>query len=100
MYHQIMHWLAALLLFGAGMLLAGPALASCGCTCVNGQPKAVCQSSLDVAPVCSPRICAIPPLGVRPSETPRTPPVGAKQCRMEQVLNRASNRYEWQQVCR
>jgi hypothetical protein len=95
-----MRTLIALLLLGAGMLPANPAFASCQCTCVNGRAKAICQSSLDVAPVCSPRVCAIPLPGVRPLDTPRTPPAAAKQCRMEQVLNRTNNRYEWQQVCR
>jgi hypothetical protein len=96
----IMRTLTALLLLGAGMLPANPASASCQCTCVNGQAKAICQSSLDVAPVCPPRVCAIPPPSMRPLDAPRTPPAAAKQCRMEQVLNRANNRYEWQQVCR
>jgi hypothetical protein len=95
-----MRKLTALLLLGAVMLPANPAFASCQCTCVNGRAKAMCQSSLDVAPVCPPRVCAIPPPGVQPLDTPRMPPAGAKQCRMEQVLNRANNRYEWQQVCR
>ena len=98
--YRAMQKLTALLLLGADVLAANAAFAACQCTCMNGQPKAICQSSLDVAPVCPPRICAIPPPSVRPLDAPRTAPVGARQCRMEQVLNRANSRYEWQQVCR
>jgi hypothetical protein len=76
-----------------------PAQAGCTCTCVNGQPQAICSSTLDLPPLCPPRICPIVPPAVRPIDPPRLPPLGTSRCRSEQVWNPASRRYEWQRLC-
>jgi hypothetical protein len=83
-----------------GALAVAPAAAGCQCACIGGRPKAICQSSLDVAPTCPARVCAMPSPDQRVDDPGRPSPRSAKQCRMEQVLNRAAGRYEWQQVCR
>lgn len=84
----------------AGLGTAAPASASCQCQCVNGQVKAMCSSSIDLPPICSPRICPIVPPSVKPIATPIVPPVGTRSCSMQQVLNPSTGRYEWKQVCR
>lgn len=95
-----MRGLLFLLLALIGALTATPAVAGCQCVCANGRPKAICQSSLDVAPTCPARVCAMSTPEQRLDDAGRPSPRNAKQCRMEQVLNRAAGRYEWQQVCR
>jgi hypothetical protein len=72
--------------------------AACQCVCMNGNVEAVCSSSIDIRPICSPRICPIVPPSVRPIDPPRVPPVGATRCRSEQVWN--GERYEWVEICR
>jgi hypothetical protein len=72
--------------------------ADCQCLCINGEVEAVCSSSLDVRPVCAPRICPIVPPAVRPIDPPRVPPVGTSDCRSEQVWN--GEAYEWVEICR
>ena len=66
--------------------------------CVNGEVEAVCSGSLDIEPICPPRICPIVPPAVRPIDPPRVPPVGASECRSEQVWT--GDRYEWVEICR
>lgn len=39
-----------------------PANAACQCACVNGQVQPVCTSSIDIRPICTPRVCPIVPL--------------------------------------
>ena len=75
-----------------------PANAACQCVCMNGEVEAVCSSSLDLQPICPPRICPIVPPAVRPIDPPRVPPVGASTCRSEQVWN--GEQYEWVEICR
>jgi hypothetical protein len=72
--------------------------AACQCVCMNGEVEAVCSSSLDIQPICPPRICPIVPPAVRPIDPPRVPPIGASTCRSEQVWN--GEEYEWVEVCR
>jgi len=92
---------AALLLLGAvAALRPAPAWAECECRCVNGENVAVCTRATDVPPVCPPRPCPRPPPGVRPVTPPAVPPTGTGSCRMEQVYDEASGKYEWRQVCR
>lgn len=73
--------------------------AECVCSCVNGKVEAICQSSVDVQPVCPPRICPITPPAVSPINPPTMPPVGMSSCNMKQVYNNNTRNYEWQQVC-
>ena len=74
-----------------------PGRAACQCLCVNGEVEAICSSSLDVQPVCAPRVCPIVPPSVRPIDPPRVPPVGASRCRSEQVWN--GEKYVWVEIC-
>ncbi len=80
--------------------VAGPAQASCQCACVNGSVKALCSSTIEIPPICAPQVCPIAPPAVTPITPPRIPPIGTNECRMEQVLNPATHRYEFQRVCR
>ena len=43
-----------LALMGAMSSLAN---AECVCSCVNGQVTPICTSSIDVRPICAPRVC-------------------------------------------
>ena len=76
------------------------ARADCVCRCVNGTVQALCSSTLDIEPICAPALCPIVPPAIRPIDPPTVPPVGTTSCRSEQVLNPATNLYEWRQVCR
>ena len=73
--------------------------AACTCTCVGEEFKAVCDNSLEIQPICPPRVCTIAPPSIVPITPPTVPPVGTQQCRQEQVLNPSTGRYEWQRVC-
>lgn len=92
--------IAAALLLAIGFTLPGLADARCVCRCVNGDVKALCDSALEVPPICAPQVCPITPPSVQPIEPPRVPPIGTKECRQEQVYNSYTRRYEWKTVCR
>ena len=81
------------------LMLGFDASAGCTCTCMNGQPVALCSSTLDIKPICAPAICPVPPPAVRPIDPPKLPPIGAQNCQQEQVLNPATKQYEWRRVC-
>jgi hypothetical protein len=74
--------------------------ARCICTCMNGANQPLCESALDLPPICPPRICPIKPPSIEPIKLPSIPPIGTRSCRMEQVLNPYTERYEWREVCR
>lgn len=82
----------------AGTIVADSASAACQCVCMNGNVEAVCSSSIDVRPICPPRICPIVPPAVRPIDPPRVPPVGTSKCRSEQVWD--GEKYVWRDICR
>lgn len=86
-------------LFGLFLLGSHEASAACRCACVNGEVVPLCSSSLDIPPICPPRICPIVPPAIEPIQPPRIPPLGTDQCRMAQVLNPRTGRYEWREVC-
>ena len=73
--------------------------ADCVCTCVNGEVTALCSSSLDIAPICAPRICPLTPPSIAPIQSPKISPLGTTSCRQMQVLNAYTLRYEWKRVC-
>ena len=75
------------------------AKASCVCTCVNGEVTALCSSTLDIAPICAPRICPLTPPSIAPIQSPKLNPLGTTSCRQMQVLNPYTFRYEWKRVC-
>ena len=74
--------------------------AACVCRCVNGEVRAICSSTLDLPPICSPQLCPLVPPSLPPLEPLKLPPLGTTECRMVQVLNPRTNQYEWQRVCR
>jgi hypothetical protein len=83
----------------AALVLPVEAYAACSCECVNGRLEALCASSIDVPPVCAPRVCPVVTPSVRPVVPPAVPPVGTTKCEMRQVLNPYTHLYEWRRVC-
>lgn len=75
------------------------ALADCQCVCMNGEVRAICSNSLDIEPICPPRVCPITPPSVEPIQIPRVPPIGTTSCVQKQVYNEYTRRYEWKEVC-
>lgn len=73
--------------------------ASCTCTCVNGQQQALCTNTMDLPPLCPPRICPLVSPSVQPLQQPKLPPLGTSYCSNQQVLNPYTGMYEWRQVC-
>jgi hypothetical protein len=74
--------------------------AGCVCRCVNGEVRALCSSTLDLEPICSPQICPIVPPSIQPIQAPTLPPLGTQSCSQQQVLNPRTGQYEWRSVCR
>jgi hypothetical protein len=83
----------------ASLSFAQPATAGCVCQCVNGQVQAICQSAIDLKPMCSPTLCPLVPPSLKPIDSPRLPPLGTTHCHNQQVWNPQSGKYEWQQLC-
>jgi len=87
-----------------GILFLGqaysPSHASCTCECVNGEVVPICTSSIDMEPICSPRMCPQTTPSIKPINPPRIPPIGTRDCDMVQVYNPRTRRYEWQQICK
>jgi hypothetical protein len=78
---------------------ATAAVADCECKCVDGQVKAVCSSSIDLEPICGPRVCPITPPSVTPIQRPVVPPIGTDTCQQRQVYNEYTHQYEWKEIC-
>jgi len=97
-YRRLLSLTAPFAIAVAATFSTGPAAAACQCVCMNGSVEAVCSSSIDIEPICPPRICPIVPPSVRPIDPPRVPPVGTNRCRSEQVWN--GEEYEWVEICR
>jgi hypothetical protein len=74
------------------------AYAGCTCQCVNGQMQPLCDSSIDLAPICPPTICPITAPSIVPINPPTLPPLGTTSCRQAQVCDPYGN-CRWQQVC-
>jgi len=83
----------------AGVLLTSNVNADCRCVCVNGEVVPLCDSTLDIEPICPPRICPQAPPSIEPISPPSIPPIGTEDCRMEQVYNEDTGRYEWKKIC-
>ena len=79
---------------------SAPSSAACRCACVNGTMQAVCQSNIDLPPICGASVCAIAPPSIAPIQRPTVPPIGTRSCSQQQVQNSDTGRYEWQTVCR
>ena len=91
--------LATTLFAVASISASGPALATCACQCVNGQVEAICSSTIEMRPICPPRICPIVPPAIRPISPPTLPPLGTTECQPQQVWNQFTGRYEWRRLC-
>lgn len=89
------------ILFGIAVLLFFPnqSDASCVCRCIDGNNIPICSSSIDLRPICPPKVCPIKPPSVQPIFPPRVPPIGTRNCIPKQVYNPYTNRYEWKEVC-
>lgn len=81
------------------LLLTAESRASCVCRCIDGEMQPLCESSIDVPPICPLTICALVPPAVTPIQPLVVPPVGTSQCSQRQVLNPTTRRYEWRNVC-
>jgi hypothetical protein len=72
--------------------------AACVCRCVDGEMQPICNSAMDLPPICPPTICPIAPPSIAPIIPPSVPPLGTSDCRMAQVCNMFGN-CRWQRVC-
>jgi hypothetical protein len=85
--------------FAFTIVLMANADASCVCRCVDGEVQPLCDSSIDLPPICTPTICSIVPPSIAPIQPSGIPPLGTSSCTSRQVLNPATNRYEWRSIC-
>lgn len=81
------------------LLISTYSFGSCVCRCVNGEMTPLCNSSVDLPPICPPTICPIVPPSVQPINPPIIPPIGTTRCEYRQVINPRSGYYEWRNVC-
>jgi len=79
------------------LLYPRDASAACHCLCVDGEVQAVCESGLDLKPICAARICPLDKPSIAPIQAPKLPPLGAKECRQARVL--IGRTYEWHTIC-
>ena len=86
----------ALLFLAIGIGRAG---AECVCQCVDGHMQPLCQSSIDLPPICPAAVCPIAAPSIAPLNPPAIPPLGTSQCRQARVCDTFGN-CQWQQVCR
>lgn len=82
-----------------GILLTASAHASCVCHCVDGEMQPLCESSIDLPPICAPTVCGLVPPAAAPIQAPVLPPLGTSGCSQRQVMNPATHRYEWRTIC-
>jgi hypothetical protein len=87
-------------LVAISLACAGEAAAECVCRCIDGELGAICLGSTVVPPVCAPRVYPTAPQFTPPHIAQTAPPAGTTQCRMAQVLNAQTGRYEWMELCR
>jgi hypothetical protein len=83
---------------GVALLLSARAEASCTCQCVDGEMQPLCSSSIDIPPICPPRICPIDGPSIAPINPPTIPPLGTSSCRQARICDPYGN-CRWQQVC-
>lgn len=86
-------------LLAAALLSTATAVrADCICECVNGAMQPVCSSSIDVPPICPPRVCPIAPPSIPPIDPPVVPPVGTSDCRSRRVCDEWGH-CTWRMMC-
>jgi uncharacterized membrane protein YeaQ/YmgE (transglycosylase-associated protein family) len=88
--------LGAFLLLAINIERAG---AECVCQCVDGKMQPLCQSSIDLAPVCPAAVCPIAAPSIAPLKPATIPPIGTSQCREARVCDTFGN-CQWREVCR
>lgn len=81
------------------LLLSASAQAACVCRCVGGEVQPICTSSLDLPPICSPRMCPMTSPSLEPLARPTLPPLGTSSCQQRQVLDESTGRYRWRTIC-
>lgn len=88
------------LIFAMILGAASVASADCECYCIDGEVASVCETAMDLEPVCSALIC--PPLPLEPEPIPDLVqvPVGATECRQHQVYDKFMDKYEWVMLCK
>jgi hypothetical protein len=79
--------------------IATVASGNCVCACISGEVQAICQSSIDVEPICAPRVCPIAPPAIEPITAPRVPPVGTSECGPRLVYDDENDQYVWTTLC-
>mgnify|MGYP007125695713 FL=1 len=67
---------------------------------MNGDVQQICESTINLPPICAPQICPITPPSIAPIMPPTVPPIGTTDCEEKQVLNPYTGRYEWTRICR
>ena len=88
-----------LILFSVLVFVSFAVAARCECKCVNGNVQAICSSTLDMKPLCSPNVCPLVTPSVQPLQTPMVPPIGTSNCEKQQVYNAYTRKYEWKTLC-
>ncbi len=81
------------------LLASGAAHASCACQCVDGQMQPLCDSAIDLPPLCPPTTCPLTAPSLAPLYPLKLPPLGTSHCRQARVCD-ASGNCRWQRVCR
>ena len=79
--------------------LAADSEASCVCRCVDGEMQPLCSSTIDLPPICLMTICSMTPPSIVPLQPTELPPLGTSECSQHQVLNPATQQYEWRSIC-
>ena len=79
--------------------LNSTANASCTCECVNGQVEAICSNSMELRPLCAPRLCPLVNPSLKPLDSLTLPPLGTTTCTNMQVYNPYTYQYEWEEIC-
>jgi hypothetical protein len=87
------------LLLLCALVIPGIASSECYCTCMNGRNQPLCDSSMDLRPICAPKVCPIEPPSLKPINPPTLPPLGTRECRQEQVWDHNYGKYVWKKVC-
>ncbi len=88
-----------LVVAGSAVSPSDSAGASCTCECVDGHMQPLCDSAINSAPICPPRLCPLPIPSLAPLNPPTLPPLGTSACREARVCDGFGN-CRWQQVCR
>jgi hypothetical protein len=74
------------------------AKAECTCECVNGHVQPLCESSIDLPPLCPPTLCPLMSPSLAPLNPPTLPPLGTSECHQARICDQFGN-CRWQQVC-